>query len=369
MKKVGLLTIHAAYNYGAALQTYATQKTVAEAGADCTVIDFSTGGSLAGRKFIRFSPSMGAIKHNIRNLLKPRAFLRRKKGFEAFKKNRMKLTSRSYTYKNFSEIAKENFDLYITGSDQTLNLNLGGESEERKCFYMPEIKGNKICYAASIGEHIDRLSQDQLDFIGKALGDYKDISVREEKCADLIESLCEKRPLVLADPTLAVSREHWESIMEDYKGLPEKYIFFYTVLSDAWVIDYVKKLSKKTGLPVVAAHPQNHFEVGTDFIRADSASPEQFISLMKNAEFTVATSFHGTAFAINLNCPFVSLILGAGNRITPMLEKAGLSSRGFRAEPPEELDLYSVDFTQAEQYLTQAREENLAFLKKSLETE
>ncbi|MBR6694147.1 MAG: polysaccharide pyruvyl transferase family protein [Clostridia bacterium] len=369
MKKVGLLTIHAAYNYGAALQTYATQKTVCDAGAECTVIDFSTSGSLAGRKFFRLPLSMGAIKHDIRNILKPRAFFRRKKGFDAFRKSRMKLTSRSYTHKNFKDIEKENFDLLITGSDQTLNLNLGGEAEERKCFYLPDIGGEKITYSASMGEHIDRLTDEQLAFIGDALSRYKSLSVREERCADLIEKLCGNRPAVLADPTLAVEREHWESISEDFEGLPEKYIFFYTVLSEAWVIDYVKSLSQKTGLPVVAAHPQNHFEVGAPFIRVDTASPEQFIRIMKKAQFTVATSFHGTAFAINLNCPFISIILGAGNRITPMLEKAGLSDRGFRETPPDDIELYSVDFKAANEYLEKARKENLEFLREALKTE
>ncbi len=369
MKKIGLLTIHAAYNYGAALQTYATQKTVCDAGAECTVIDFSTSGSLAGQKFLCLPLSKSAIKHDIRNIVKPRAFFRRKKGFEAFKKNRLKLTARSYTYKNFKDIEKEGFDLLITGSDQTLNLNLGGNAEERKCFYLPNIAGKKITYSASMGEHIGRLTDEQLVFIGDALSRYDSISVREERCADLIEKLCGKHPLVLADPTLAVSREHWESISEDYEGLPEKYIFFYTVLSDAWVIDYVKKLSKKTGLPVVAAHPQNHFEIGADFIRADTASPEQFISIIKNAQFTVATSFHGTAFAINLNCPFVSIVLGEGNRISYLLEKTGLSERGFRSEPSEDTELYSVDFKKANEYLEKARKENLEFLKSALKTE
>ena len=369
MKKVGLLTIHAAYNYGAALQTYATQKAVCDAGAECTVIDFSTSGSLAGRKFLRAPLSMGAVKHDIRNVLKPGAFKKRKKVFETFKSNRLVLTKKAYTHKNFSRIGEESFDLLITGSDQTLNLNLGGEAEERKCFYMPNIAGDKICYSASMGEHTDRLTEPQLEFIKSALADYKAISVREEKCADIIEKLLGERPQILADPTLAVEREHWESIAEDFEGLPEKYIFFYTVLSEPWVIDYVKGLSEKTGLPVVALHPQNHFEIGAPFLRADTASPEQFIKIMKNAQFTVATSFHGTAFAINLNCPFVSLILGAGNRITPMLEKAGLSDRGFRETPPDDIDLYSVDFKAANEYLKTARRENLEFLKNALETE
>ena len=38
--KIGILTFHCAHNYGAVLQTYATQKLLSDAGYDVDVIDY-----------------------------------------------------------------------------------------------------------------------------------------------------------------------------------------------------------------------------------------------------------------------------------------------------------------------------------------
>ena len=40
MKKVGLITYHKSYNYGAMLQVYATQYIIKKMGYDCKIIDY-----------------------------------------------------------------------------------------------------------------------------------------------------------------------------------------------------------------------------------------------------------------------------------------------------------------------------------------
>ena len=44
-----------------------------------------------------------------------------------------------------------------------------------------------------------------------------------------------------------------------------------------------------------------------DELHGDSL-PKDFISLMAHASFVIACSFHGTAFSINFNKPFVSVV-------------------------------------------------------------
>ena len=365
MKKVGLLTIHSPYNYGAALQAYATQKSVCDIGAECKIIDFSTSDTIRGKKFLRFGFSGKVIKHNIRNILCASSFFERKKRFEQFKNRYMRLTYRSYTKDNIGNVRGEKFDCIITGSDQTLNLNLGTHSIDREIFYLPFINTKKISYAASMGEHIGDLTDVQQEFIKTALSEYSALSVREEVCADKIESLLGRRPEIIADPTLAIPREHWETVVAPVEELPQKYILFYTVLSAPWTVEYVKMLSRETGLPVVAAHRQNSFETNSGFLRFDTCGPAEFLYLIKNAALVVTTSFHGTAFSTIFSRPFVSLILGEGNRISSLLTHTGLENRGFRSAP-DNLDLYNVDFTRAKEYLLETQSKNLDFLKRSI---
>ena len=40
MKKVGIITFHAAYNYGSMLQAYALQQVILSMGYDCEIINF-----------------------------------------------------------------------------------------------------------------------------------------------------------------------------------------------------------------------------------------------------------------------------------------------------------------------------------------
>ena len=370
MKKVGLLTIHAARNYGAALQTYATQKNIKDAGAESTIIDFLPANSKRNLKFLRFDPSKSAIKHNIRNLLKPSLFFKRKKLFNEFKESKLSVTKKSYNANNLNAVASEGFDCLITGSDQTFNLHLDNNLKDRKCFFMPEIQANKISYSASMGDKIGEMSAEERAFIKTALSKYSALSVREETGADFLEEILGKRPLVLADPTLAVSKEHWENeFAKPYPNLPEKYILFYTVLSKPWVIDAVKEISRQTGLPIVAAHPQNSFEISEKFIRANDAGPEHFVYMIQHATLVVTTSFHGTAFSTKLNKPFVSLVLGEGARIMGLLRNCSLEHRALREVPNADFDFFNIDFSCANEYFTSAHEQSINFLKKALETE
>lgn len=44
-KKVGIITYHAAHNYGSMLQAYALQQTILRMGFDCEIINFRTKGN------------------------------------------------------------------------------------------------------------------------------------------------------------------------------------------------------------------------------------------------------------------------------------------------------------------------------------
>ena len=213
MKKVGILTIHRARNYGAALQSYATQKILSDIGLEVKIIDYSVSETLKGCKFLLPPVSVGNVKHNIKNLLQPLKFLKQKNRFDTFIKEHFVLTSKTYTYESHMDIASEDVDFLMTGSDQTFALNLGGNSAERGVFYLPfKTSACKISYASSTGEKTSALTDQQKEFMKDHLSDYKHLSVREGAAADIIENLIGIRPEEVFDPTLAISRDEWESI-------------------------------------------------------------------------------------------------------------------------------------------------------------
>ena len=83
----------------------------------------------------------------------------------------------------------------------------------------------------------------------------------------------------------------------------------------------------------------------------------------------ITDSFHGTAFAINFNMPFVEVLPNnnTGTRNMSILRMTGLSHRILRDEEDIQLAKNKVDFTEANEVLKEKRIESLEILKKMIE--
>lgn len=107
-----------------------------------------------------------------------------------------------------------------------------------------------------------------------------------------------------------------------------------------------------------------------DYILKNDIGPEEFLGLFDNAAFVLTSSFHGTAFAINFNKPFYSIINDqktTDDRQLSVMRRIGIENRGIvKGSPmPAESEL-SMDYTVANQKLQKWREVSLLFLKNAL---
>ena len=366
MKKAGIITMHNCNNLGASLQAYATLKNFETLGVEGNLINYTPPCDKDKKAFLSPPTSISRIRHDLKNLIYPRSFIKRNRNFNKFTSEYLNVTQKEYSIKNYFEIQKENFDFFVTGSDQTFAMNLQGDPEFRKPFFLPfDVNGKKISYSSSMGEKIKDLSSENIAFIKENLSKYDALSVREDATADYIESLIEKRPVVTFDPTITLSKEEWEKI-EKPVDIKEKYIFFYTVISVPWVIEYVKELSKKTGLKVVTPNPINPAELNTDFIRINTAGPSEFLFLLKNSEMVITSSFHGTIFSIIYEKPFASLITGEGNRINTLLKLADMQEFGYRENQKNEIEIFTPDIDKVKALIEKAKKTNEDYLKQNL---
>jgi len=98
--------------------------------------------------------------------------------------------------------------------------------------------------------------------------------------------------------------------------------------------------------------------------------PSEFLGLFKNASLILTSSFHGTAFSINYNKPFYSIIrkVHPGNsRIISILDNLGLKSRLlFVGDDFSGKENVPVDFSEANIALEKEREKSLTFLREAL---
>lgn len=161
MKRIGLLTIHHSYNYGGALQAYATYYTLKKICSeyDIEFIDYENSTFINRRKIFLPISSFGNVVRNIRNLLHYSKLLARKRKFERFYSGWKKSSRHWVDHINWEDT---DYDLVIVGSDQTLSLYLTGNPAEMKPFFLEGLKScPRFAFSSSMGEEIERLTESE----------------------------------------------------------------------------------------------------------------------------------------------------------------------------------------------------------------
>ena len=92
-----------------------------------------------------------------------------------------------------------------------------------------------------------------------------------------------------------------------------------------------------------------------------------------NAKFIITSSFHGTAFAINFEIPFISIVPNKevmDSRIKSLLLIMGLECQAIttRQPLPNKLPL-SIDYSTVRMILSEYRYRSECFLRKIVETD
>ena len=340
---IGILTFLNANNYGAVLQAFSLYNKLKCMGFDvemidyrCPIIEAKHSASLSNRKSIK-SKLIGFIYNKI--------FRKRRKKFEMFRTQLPK--SRAYT-PNDIEQANDQYDLFITGSDQVFNFTLTGHDET---FFLDfvESKNKKISYAASMGKFIDS----EKDTYAKLLKDFRLLSVREKSTAEQIENKLGIPCSNVPDPVFLHSAEEWKALMGVHTEKRQKpYVLIYTLFESAELYRLAKEYAKKNNYKVIAItkalRPGGFADV---FVR--DAGPKEFLSLIMNAAYVVTDSFHGTAFSIIFGKQLkIVMPPNAQNRIVDLLNELGIGR-----------DFSSIDYTQVNKKLDVYRNKGIDFLK------
>lgn len=260
-------------------------------------------------------------------------------------------------------------DIYLTGSDQVWNTTHNRGID--KVFYLGFVQGGekKVAYAASIG--MDIIPKEYQEETKRLLQKYSCISVREKSGVRLLEQLGINSTLVL-DPTLLLSKGEWCKLIR--RQIHKKpYVLVYSVESkgkDEIVGKIARKIADLKGYDVVEVnysgyekqipYCDNHFFYST---------PHTFLSLMSYASFVVVSSFHGTAFAINFNKPFITVSPDRfSNRVEDLLSMVGLTNRLIQGtgENIENLVNEPMDFYKANSVLEEERKKSFDFIDSQL---
>lgn len=341
------ITCHDVNNYGASLQAYALQKYLQKQGHDVEIIDYLPVYKTNRLNFFEYNRTEGRLNKIVQripftkpliglydHLRKPERrldflFYKKKKAFYFFKKNNLNCTNQVYRdIKDLKTIVPQ-ADVYIAGSDQIWNVYArNGQDPAYYCDFAPQ-SAHCISYAASFGT--SDIPQNFRNFVSQQLKRFNSISVREKSGVNIVKDLGYQAIEVL-DPVFLLHREEWEKLCKLHHD--EKYLLVYDLDMNH---PEVKKLSKRiAGENNWKIYSINDFKTCpyADY-NINNAGPIEFIEWIRDAQFIICTSFHGTAFSVIFNKQFYTFSLYKQNnnsRMEDFLLKISLSNHFIKKE-------------------------------------
>ena len=351
--KVGILTFHRAYNYGAILQAYALQEKLFENDVQSEIIDYLSTEKKKQNKLFSYNKSLG-MKGNILKFLKD--FYRKKKNktFDRFMKDYMVVSDRSYaTFDELVQLDQQNkYDTYIVGSDQVWNFN---NTLNDPVFLLKFTSDNKkkCSYAASIGnaEFDDKMYNQYKN----ELGTFRILTVREDSAIKKFGFLRENHARVAVDPTLLLEKSIYESLSSP-RILNKKYAFMYTIAGERNLRKFARNYCKQNGLVLIDSKKSKIF--------FQNASPEDFLSFIQYAECVFTNSFHGTALSIVMEQQFFTEVhtkTKVNYRSDDLINKLGLQDRDIDCNTFDSKK--RIDYREVNKELKILRDRSMEILK------
>ena len=364
--RIGILTFHRAENYGALLQAYALKTYLEYLGNNVEFVDYwpkyhSEFYSLFSYNAFRKCNIKGKLYYLFVYVIRFFSKILRKKRLQRFMHHHLGLSK--YPLYTDSACKTERYDVVIYGSDQIWRKHhLGGVEFDSWYFGSDNIiADNKIVYAGSMG-NINNTSEDD-DFLKKMMNNFDSISVRERDLQDYLGKLNVCSTFV-NDPVFLLSKDEWLKIEEKPRN-KGKYILFYNLLLTKESEKFAIELSKKTGMPLYEINYKSLFpRHGVNLVR--SASIEQFVGLINNAEFVVSNSFHGVALSLILEKQFLAVGFGErSNRVVSLLNRLDIIDH-YSEFGVENLDFRPINYQDVRKRIEVFVRQSVDYLNSSL---
>lgn len=362
-------------NYGSILQAYALQQEMNHFDNIDYEIICQYGKKVASVSNLKEKLKRVGIRNTIKRIIFKfglRKLRARNIELEKFTNAKLCISEKQYNEQNIHE-ANSVYDGFICGSDQIWNPKLSS-ADSMYWLNFAEAGKKKIAYAPSIG--VNSLSEEESCMIRKNLCDYTAISCREESGTQLINKVLNiDKCITVLDPTLMIEREVWDNLCTGRK-YSEPYIFVYILRGTKKQRQAVEKYAKRKQLKIVTMPFLDNQKIELyDFkfgdIKLWDASPADFISVIRYAEYVFTDSFHCMVFSCLYHRPFFAFPkIGKAqmNRLTGLQELFQISSRFISEETSvEEIEeMEEIKWSVVEKILKEKRIISKNYLKKAI---
>ena len=298
----------------------------------------------------------------------------RNKAFDSFDINFNNNLSEVYkSYKTLKNECPNRYSGVITCSDQLWSPSALNSGFYNLMFAREDMK--KASWASSFG--VSKIPAYQRRRTRKYLERIQNISVRENRGAEIVKELTGRDVPVLMDPVFVYDNKEWENLVKPTAPEWEPYIFCYFLGDNPEHRAAAQELSEKTGLKIVTIRHLDRYinsdEVFGDFAPYD-VDPNRFLNILRNAEYVLTDSFHGAAFSVINEKQFLvfnrynsSSSNSKNSRIDSLCEILDLSKRRYsKGSDIEQLASDTIDYDSVNIKVARYRDETKEYLKKAL---
>lgn len=362
--KIGILTFHNAYNYGAILQAFATQTLLESMGHSSEIINYNN-------NFVNYTYQKLHFKWKGSSTFKKFFFVwfyaksilqkRKEERFELFKNKKLHISANCYSSGN--EVDASLYDVILLGSDQIWNPTL---TDGLDPVYFGQVKkgiGTKVISWSPSSSYID-YSDEELKQMALLLSNISCLSVREEELRKIVFNLTKRNVRVTLDPTLMLQSKVWLSLCHEV--VERNYVLVYAVKNREATTNLAKIIAKKFNKRIIVIKASVRPEIHP-YVR-NTCSPTDFLSYIRYADYVVSSSFHGTAFAILFKKQFVNYVPKStkDSRIVTILNNLGLNSRMANEEYNINNISSIIDYEEVNKRLDIMKSKSYDFLNQAL---
>ena len=310
MDRIGILTFHWADNFGAVLQTYALQQVLTQMGADVNIINFVPANlSIDYQLFVnpvKLTQLRGLKATVLTYASRIKRFTQVKKRVSSYGDFRRKyLRLSGDAFENIETLKKicEELDICIVGSDQVWNPDFLSLCNNAYLLPFKLSLAKKVSYAASVS---CCLNESWMELFKEHLKSFWRISVREEITCTELSSIINRQIYHVLDPTLLLDVEDYAKIEKSITNIEtERYLLVYNFGTDPLPI--AERIAEQLNVPIVVFNKPRKYQLKRYYREFSDAGPGEFLSLVKNAEYVVTNSYHGTIFSIIFGKPFITV--------------------------------------------------------------
>lgn len=368
--KIGILTLPFNNNYGGYLQAYALMTVLMRMGHDVELIYRKHNKrplSLRTKHFVKTFVKYCIGRKHGRFILDQEKELR-EKGVNIMPfvdKNIVPRTRPIYSSKELRKECVNKYDAIIVGSDQVWRAKyVSGIVSNMFLDFTEGYDIKRIAYAASFGIANPEYSEDEKTICGNLIEKFDSISIREESGLLVFNSFNwkVKTPQVVLDPTLLLCKEDYNKLIpSEYVDAKGK-IFCY-------VLD--KSMERKEVIMTIQETMKKNIYEISNIQKTESPLPsiEIWLSAIRDSDFVITDSFHGTVFSILFNRPFVVLANKERgiDRFISLLNTCGLSDRiAMNTEEAEIIISKKITWEEVNKKISHNKEKSFNYLKTSL---